>query len=123
MLSVFRHDAIVLHSGIKEEDFERFMLEELIPFFGDRYRGPTRASIADLKSQTLLKDANGRRKWLWLTTWSGNPESVRGSFFEHARMVRMEDTEAMVKKLESFGKRSAEKVFSEIASAEVQGRT
>ncbi len=118
MLSVFRHDAVTLHSGIKEEDFQKFMLEELMPFFSHRYRGPTRVSVADLKSQTLLKDANGRRKWLWMTTWDGNPDSVRGSSFEHARMIRLEDTEAMIKKLESFGKRPAEKVFSEIASIE-----
>lgn len=119
MLSVFRHDAIALHSGIKEEDFQKFMLEELIPFFSHRYRGPTRVSLADLKSQTLLKDAKSHRKWLWVTAWDGSPESVRGFFFEHARMLRLEDTEAMMNKLESFGKRSAEKVFSEIVSADV----
>lgn len=119
MPSVFRHDEITLQSGVKDEDFERFMKEELIPYFSGRYRGPTRTSKADLKSQSLLKDIKGRRKWLWVTVWDGNPESVRGSSFEHTRMNTIEETGAMLKKLEAFGKRSTEKVFSEIDSTEV----
>ena len=119
MSRVFRHDAITLQSGVSEEDFERFMKKELIPYFSEAYRGPTRASRADLKSQSLLKDAKGRRKWLWVTAWDGSPESVRGSSFEHTRMNRIEATEAMLKKLASFGKRTTEKVFSELHSARV----
>ena len=119
MPGVFRHDAITLQSGVKEEDFEKFMKEELIPYFSEQYRGPTRTSRADLKSQSLLKDAKGRRKWLWVTAWDGSPESVRGSSFEHTRMNRIEATEAMLKKLASFGKRTTEKVFSEQHSARV----
>ena len=123
MPRVFRHDAITLQSGVREEDFERFMKEKLIPYFSEQYRGPTRSSRADLKSQSLLKDTKGRRKWLWVTAWDGNPESVRGSSFEHTRMSRIEKTEAMLKKLESFGKRSTEKVFSELDSTEVGTNT
>jgi hypothetical protein len=123
MLRVFRHDAITLHREVREEDFERFMKEELIPYFSERYQGPTRVSIADLKSQSLLKETKGRRKWLWVTAWDGSPESVRGSSFEHTRMVRFEETEAMLKKLESFGKRATEKVFSELDSTEVATNT
>jgi hypothetical protein len=119
-----RHDAITLHSAVREEDFERFVKEELIPYFSDRYRGPTRASIADIKSQSLLKDTKGRRKWLWVTVWDGNPEAVRGPFFERTRMTgRMEETEAILKKLESFGKRTTETVFSELDSTEVATNT
>lgn len=123
MPRVFRHDAITLHSEAREEDFERFMKEELIPYFSERYRGPTRTSIADLKSQSLLKDTKGQRKWLWVTAWDGSPESVRGSSFEHTRMVRFEETEAMLKKLKSFGKRTTEKVLSEVDSTEVPTNT
>jgi len=123
MSRVFRHDAITLQSGVREEDFEKFMKEELIPYFSEVYRGPTRASRADLKSQSLLKDAKVRRKWLWVTAWDGSPESVRGSSFEHTRMNRIEATEAMLKKLASFGKRSGEKVFSELDRAEVGTNT
>lgn len=118
MSRVFRHDAVTLQSGVREEDFEKFMKEELIPYFSEVYRGPTRASRADLKSQSLLKDAKGR-KWLWVTAWDGSPESVRGSAFEHTRMNRIQATEAMLKKLASFGKRTTEKVFSELHSARV----
>ena len=124
MARAVRHDAITLQSEVREEDFERFMKEELIPYFSERYRGPTRASIADIKSQSLLKDTKGRRKWLWVTVWEGNPENVRGPFFELTRMVgRMEDTETILKKLESFGKRATEKVFSELDSTEVATNT
>ena len=123
MSGIFRHDAITLQSGVREEDFEKFMKEELIPYFSEVYRGPTRASRADLKSQSLLKDAKVRRKWLWVTAWDGSPESVRGSSFEHTRMVRFEETEAMLKKLESFGERAAEKVFGELVEVEVPSKT
>jgi len=123
MPRVIRHDVITLHSGVSEEDFERFMKEELIPYFSGQYRGPTRASRADLQSQSLLKETKGRRKWLWVTAWDGSPEDVRGSAFEHTRMVRFEETEAMLKRLESFGKRATEKVFSELDSSEVAANT
>jgi hypothetical protein len=120
MPRVFRHDAITLHREVREEDFESFMKAELMPYFNERYKGPTRSSIADLTSQSLLKDTKGRRKCLWITAWDGSPEAVRGSSFEHTRMGgSFEETEAMLKKLESFGKRTTEKVFSELVSHEV----
>lgn len=119
MPRVFRHDAVTLHSKVREEDFDSFMKEELVPYFSERYKGPTRASIADLKSQSLLKDTRERRKYLWVTVWDGSSESVRGSSFENTRMIRFEETEAMLKKLESFGKRSPEITFSELVSTEV----
>lgn len=118
MTRVLRHDAITLHSTVKQEDFEKFMKDVLIPYFSDRYRGPTRVSIADIKSQSLLKDTNDPRQWLWVTMWDGSPDSVRGSSFEHTRMSSIKETEDMLKKLESFGDRSAEKVFSEVETAE-----
>ena len=34
-------------------------------------------------------------------------------------MVRFEETEAVLKKLESFGERASERVFSELAGAQV----
>ena len=119
MSRVLRHDVITLHGGVSEEDFERFMEGELIPYFSERYRGPTRSSRADLKRQSLLRDTQGRRKWLWVSGWEGSPESVRGASFEHARMSRLEETDAMLGRLDAFGRRAAEKVFSETASAEV----
>ena len=119
MSKIVRHDAITLNGEVKEEDFERFMKEELIPYFSERYQGPTRVSIADLKSQSLLKETKGRRKWLWVTAWDGSPESVRGSSFEHTRMIRIGETDAMLKKLKAFGKRTTEKIFSELLSIQV----
>lgn len=121
MAKTFRHDAISLLSGVKEEDFEKFMKDELIPFFSERYQGPTRASRADIKNQSLQKDSKGRGKYLWITVWDGSPDSVRGASFENARMtdIHLKDTKAMLKKLESFGKRASEKVFSELISTRV----
>ena len=55
MPKVFRHDSITLRSGVNEADFERFMTAELLPYFSENYKGPTRASRADIKGQTLLK--------------------------------------------------------------------
>lgn len=123
MFRVFRHDVITLHSEVMEEDFERFMKEELVPHFSEQYKGPTRTSIADLKSQSLFKDTKGQRKYLWITGWDGSPESVRGSSFEHTRHVRFKETDTLLKKLESFGKRTAEKVFSELVNIKVATNT
>ena len=123
MPTVVRHDAVTLRSGVKEEDFERFMHEEVVPYFSERYRGPTRSSRADLKRQSLLKDTRGRRRYLWVTVWDGSPESVRGAAFEHARMSRIEETDALLRKLDSFGKRSSEKVMSELMNTEVATNT
>ena len=123
MLKIFRHDAIMLHNEASKEKFESFMKEELIPYFSEQYKGPTRTSHADIKNQSLLKDTKGRRKYLWITVWDGGSESVRGSSFENARMVRFEETETMLKKLESFGTRSSEKVFSELVSNKIATNT
>jgi hypothetical protein len=116
---IFRYDAITLHSKASEEDFQKFVKEELLPYFKGQYKGPTRTSRADLKDQSFLKDTKGRRNYLWITVWDGSPESVRGSSFENTRMIRFEKTEAILKKLEFFGKRSSEKVFSELVSVKV----
>jgi hypothetical protein len=97
MFRVFRHDTITLHSEVREEDFERFMKEALVPHFSEQCKGPTRSSIADLKSQSLFKDAKSQRKYLWITVWDGSPESVRGLSFEHTRMSRPEAAEAISK--------------------------
>jgi hypothetical protein len=123
MSKVIRHDAITLHRDVKQEEFEKFMTDELFPYFRERYQGPTRISRSDLKSQSLLLDTKGQRKYLWITVWEGGPESVRGSSFENTRMNRIETTEVILKKLESFGKRSIEKVFSELANMKVDTNT
>lgn len=123
MSRVVRHDTITLHSQVSEVDFERFMKEELVAYFSKQYRGPTRASRADLTNQSLLKDTKGRLKYQWITVWEGSPESVHGSSFENTRMVRFAETEAMLKKLESFGKRTPEKIFHELVSIEVATNT
>ena len=122
MNNVYRHDAITLHQGVKKEDFEKFMKEELVPLFSNVYKGPTRSSKADLQSQSLLRDTKGR-KYIWITVWDGSPESVRGSSFENTRMSKldsMQEADAMLKKLETFGTRATEKVFNEIEHTEMK---
>lgn len=119
MSRIFRHDVITLADEAQGEDFEKFMRGELMPYFSGRYKGPTRASIADLKSQSLLKDIRSGRKWLWVTVWEGRAEAVRGASFEDTRMVKVEETGAMLKRLSAFGRRSAAQVFTVIESVEV----
>ena len=99
MPGVIRHDAITLHDDVKEEDVEGFMQTELMPYFSQRYKGPTRTSVADLTHQSLLKDAESQGKYLWVTVWEvwdRSPESVRGASFEHTRMIRFEETDTLL---------------------------
>jgi hypothetical protein len=110
---IARHELITLHSKVKEDEFEKFMTEELIPYFGTTYKGPTRVSKADLARQSFSKEDKGG-KYLWITVWEGSLESVRGSNFENTRMIRVDGTGAILKKLQSFGERAPEKIFSEI---------
>ena len=122
MSRVFRHDAITLHQEVSEEDFERFMKEELVPYFNNAYTGPTRVSIADIIDQFLLKDTEDRRKYLWVTVWlAGDFPEVVGGSFEGARMGGRpgEETAAMLKRLETFGKRSPEKVFADLEAVPI----
>ena len=79
-----RHDTVNLHNRRDEAAFESFMKDELIPFFSEHYKGPTRTSIADLKSQAFLKDTQHPHRYLWITVWNGSPEAIRGSSFEGA---------------------------------------
>ncbi len=116
MNTAFRNDPIKLRTGVKEENFERFVTEELFPFFGKKYAGSTRNAHAFLTSQSLLKGTKDRRKYRWLTVWSGPAERVEGSSFER---VLVEDnnstaTEDMLKKLESFGNRLPASILTEV---------
>jgi hypothetical protein len=115
--TAFRNDPIKLRTGVKEEAFERFVTEELFPFFSKKYAGPTMNMHAFLTSQSLLKGTKDRRKYRWLTVWSGPAERVQGSSFE---LVLVEDnnsteTEDMLKKLESFGNRLPASILTEVA--------
>lgn len=121
MSRTIRYDEITLHNEASEEEFEKFMKEELIPFFSQMYKGPKRGLYANLKSQTLLKNIEGNRKWLWETAWDGD---ARGSFFEDASVSgTMEKTEAMLKRLEFFGQRATEDVFTEVDFIEIGTNT
>lgn len=116
MNTAFRNDLIKLRTGVKEEAFERFVAEELFPFFSKKYAGPTGNTHAFLTSQSLLKGTKDRRKYRWLTVWSGPAERVHGSSFE---LVFVEDnksteTEDMLKKLESFGSRLPASILTEV---------
>jgi hypothetical protein len=116
MDSSIRNDSINLHSGAKQEKFEKFMLEEVLPFFSKKYAGPTRKTAAFLTGQSLLKDTISTRKYLWITLWDGSAESVQGTSFEHALVEDETATEtlALLRKLESFGERACAGVFVEI---------
>jgi enterochelin esterase-like enzyme len=117
MNAVFRNDPIKLRTGVREEDFERFVAEELLPFFGKKYAGSASNSQTFLASQSLLKGTRDPRKYQWITVWSGPAERIQGASFE---LVLVEDnkpteTEALLKKLESFGQRFPASVLAEVA--------
>jgi len=114
-----RHDAISLHSGTNEAAFESFMKDELIPFFSEHYKGPTRSSIADLKGQALLKGTRGTGHYLWITIWDGGPEAIRSDSFEGTRMTKVGGTDAMLAKLATLGNRSTASVFDELLRVDV----
>jgi hypothetical protein len=114
---VFRNDPIRLNTGVKEENFERFMAEELLPFFGKKYGGPTGNTQAFLTSQSLIKGTKDRRKYQWLTVWNGPAARVEGASFERLLVEddKSAETEVVLKKLESFGKRFPASVLIEVA--------
>lgn len=116
MNTAFRNDLIKLRTGVKEENFERFVAEELFPFFSKKYAGPTGNTHAFLTSQSLLKGTKDRRKYRWLTVWSGPVERVQGSFFEQVLVDdnNFTETEDMLKKLESFGTRLPASILTEV---------
>ena len=117
MGTVYRTDPITLNSTAQEQEFERFVTDELLPTFKEHYSGPTRRSEAYLTSQRLLKEARNPRHYLWLSVWDGPAENVEGSAFENAVVGggTFPETEAALRKLETFGKREAEHVFDLLA--------
>jgi hypothetical protein len=119
MSHTIRHDAMALNAGVDADSFEQFMTKELMPHLAERFKGPTRASRADLKALSLLRDAKSARKFLLVTVWDGAPSSVAGAAFENARMNTIVKTDALIKKLDGLVKRSAEKVFDETVRTEV----
>lgn len=60
---------------------------------------------------------SNNHEYLWTTRWDGPAESVQGSSFERALVAdeSSAETVAMLIKLGSFGKRSPETVFIELA--------
>ena len=125
MNTAFRNDLIKLRTGVKEENFERFVAVELFPFFSKKYAGPTRNAHAFLTSQSLLKGTKDRRKYRWLTVWSGPAEHVEGSSFERVLMDDNNSTETadMLKKLESFGTRLPASILTEVVRQSVKPET
>jgi hypothetical protein len=92
------------------------MAEELLPFFNKKYAGPPGNGQTFLTSQCLLKGTKDRRKYQWLTVWSGPAERVQGASFELvlAEDIQPTETEVLLKKLETFGKRFPASVLAEV---------
>jgi len=117
MNTVFRNDPIKLHPGVQQDDFEKFIAAELLPFFDKKYATPAGNAPALLKSQRLLKGTKEQRKYQWLTEWSGPAERLQSFAFE-AVLVDDDDfaeTDQVLKKLESFGMRFPASVLTEVA--------
>ena len=119
MSHTIRHDAIALHAGVDSSVFESFMTGELMPHRAERFKGPTRTSRADLKALSLQRGPKTARRFLLVTVWDGAAASVAGGAFENARTNAVARTDALLKKLDGFAKRSAEKVFAEVVRIEV----
>jgi hypothetical protein len=118
-MGIQRHETVALHSGASAADFESFVTGELIPFFSEHFKGPTRASIADIKGQSFANDVKHKGHYLWVTEWDGNSDVLLGKTFEGARMIGVDGLADILKKLESFGSRSAATVFDEFANVVV----
>ena len=116
MPHTIRHDAIALNAGVDSAAFESFMTSELMPHLAERFKGPTRTSRADLKALSLQRGPKTARRFLLVTVWDGAAASVAGGAFENARTNAVARTDALLKKLDGFAKRSAEKVFTEVVS-------
>ena len=119
MGNLYRHETVTLHSGASAADFESFVTAELIPFFSEHYKGPTRASVTDIKGQSFAKDVMRKGHYLWVTAWDGRADVLVGKTFEGARMIGVDGLEDILKKLESFGSRSAATLYDELANAVV----
>ena len=117
MNTVFRNDPIKLHPGVQEDDFEKFITNELFPFFVKKYAAPTENAQALLTSQRLLKGTKERRKYQWLTVWNGTAERVQGFAFESALIDddNFAETDQVLKKLESYGMRFSASILTEVA--------
>jgi hypothetical protein len=113
-MELLRHDAIQLYPGVKEEDFEEFMIKDLMPLFKRAYGGPaTRKSVALLSRQSLLKEQRCEGVYVWAMAWEGRVEDVQDPLFTRVSMEAHEDTLTMLQKLASFGERMSPHIYTE----------
>jgi len=82
-------------------------------------RDPLGLPIADIKGQSFANDVKHKGHYLWVTEWDGNSDVLLGKTFEGARMIGVDGLADILKKLESFGSRSAATVFDELANVVV----
>ena len=122
MSETIREETLNLQAGVTVEAFEDFMAGTFMPHMVERFRGPTRASRADLQTISLLQSAKSARRYLLITAWQGAPESVVGASFEHARMNTNARTDAVLAELAVRAKRAAAKVYMTTATLQAPGR-
>jgi len=111
-MSTYRQDSIQLNDTNKEEEFRAFVLNELFPFFKKTYEKPTRVTRSTLVNQMLLKDAKKDDKYIWQNIWNG---LTKDPGFEDALMMTSSGTEAILNKLDGYGKREIVGIWESIS--------
>jgi ABC-type ATPase with predicted acetyltransferase domain len=105
MKRMFGVHKLVLISGVKGEEFEKFMSEEIFPAAAEVPGSVNRASQSAIKSQHLLKTEGDSPEYLWVVKDSGVFDSIAFTrVFE-----RMYEDER--EKLESFVTRESSTAF------------
>ena len=107
---------IILRSGVKREDFEKFMTKEAFSTAAEVPGGVSRGGQSAIKSQHLLKGEGDSREYLWIVKASGvfGPDlfsSVFKNMYETAR-----------EKLEAFGTLKSSTTFVVVDSLDVGRR-
>ena len=90
MKPMFGIHKLVLLSGVKGEEFEKFMSEEIFPAAAEVPGSVNRASQSAIKSQHLLKAEGDNPEYLWVVKDSGVFDSAYSHAFLSGCMKRNE---------------------------------
>jgi hypothetical protein len=113
-MSTYRHDSIQLNDANKEEEFRAFVLNELFPFFKKTYGKSTRITRSVLVDQMLLEDAKKDNKYTWQNIWTGVTDDP---VFKDALMGGSSGTEAILNKLDGYGKREVTGMWESVTES------
>lgn len=116
MKRMFGIHKLLLLSGVKGEDFEKFISEEIFPAAAEVPGSVNRASQSAIKSQHLLKSKGDNPEYLWVVKDSGVFDSIAFTrVFERMYEEKRE-------KLESFVARESSTAFEILDGFQAEAR-